>query len=73
MYRLKAGQEAFQLVDGQLAGIRFTREWAYTEAEIPAGMRGKFEIIPGTEAVAAPQKAACVETEKPADTQKRGK
>lgn len=42
-YRLKKGQESFQVVDGPLAGRKFLKGQVY--AEIPPGEKGRFEEI----------------------------
>jgi hypothetical protein len=49
MYRLKPGQESFDIVDGPHAGARFKREGAYSAKEIPATEMKKFKVIPATQ------------------------
>jgi len=43
MYRLKKGQEAFELVDGPMAGRKFVPGRSYEE--IPAQEKRRFEKI----------------------------
>jgi len=64
MYRLKPGQDSFDVVDGPLAGARFTREWAYTADEIPKNERHRFEVIPASKGGDDPLQAAKDEADK---------
>ncbi len=42
-YRLKKGQESFQVVDGPLAGRKYLKGQVY--GEIPPGEKGRFEEV----------------------------
>jgi len=44
-YRLKRGQESFQVVDGPLAGRKFERGKEYREDEIPPEEEQRFEAV----------------------------
>jgi hypothetical protein len=43
MYRLKKGQESFEVVDGPAAGMKFKRGREYDT--IPTGEKHRFEIV----------------------------
>jgi hypothetical protein len=46
MYRLKPGQEAFDVVDGPAAGLKFLRGKAYDGKTIPKTEAWRFEPVP---------------------------
>lgn len=51
MYRLKNGQETFEIVDGPDAGKRFERGRTYDA--VPGAEKHRFELAPGPDTAAA--------------------
>jgi len=64
MYRLKPGQESFEVVDGPGAGLKFLRGKVYESKTIPKTETWRFEKVPAPQPKSTP--AAGTATDKPA-------
>jgi len=62
MYRLKANQPPFEVVDGPAAGQKFAHGFVYTD--LPAGEQARFELIDPPAPVLQPEKTADQPTRK---------
>jgi hypothetical protein len=77
MYRLKQGQESFEVVDGPAEGLRFQRGKVYDGKQIPKTEAWRFEKVPAAkpEKTPAPGTAAdkqAAGTKKTVKTDKKG-
>jgi hypothetical protein len=78
MYRLKKGQESFEVVDGPGAGLKFLRGKVYDGKTIPKTESWRFEPVPkpAPDKAPAPGMAAdkqAAESKKTAGTGKKEK